>query len=179
MEKKTKASKKGSGLTRVLHPNRYFIWAIVVIIIGLGGLAMYIQISSINESNNQIYATLASHQIYYNQKLGFSVDYPASWVIDSSSQNSVVTFDNPTNPNDSISVSSSTLASVAQFKKASKITSENSTMVHGLKITVYTTSSPEDAMPVRVAVVETPKKAYYISGTSNVFDKFVNSFKAL
>jgi hypothetical protein len=179
MEKKQKMNKK-SVWKRVLHPNRYFIWAIIVIILGLGSLIAFIEISSINDSSSQIYSDLVPHNIYNNQKLGFSVGYPNGWVIDSGSQDaSVISFDNPNDPNESISISSSTLASVAKFKKSSKIDSATSSERNGMQITIYEISSPEGTQPLKIAVIESAKKAYYISGQSASFMRFVNSFKNL
>jgi len=179
MEKKQKTNKK-SVFKKVLHPNRYFIWAIIVIVLGLGSLIAFINISSINDSSAQLYSDLVPHNTYSNQQLGFGVSYPNGWVIDSGSQDtSVISFDNPNDPNESISISSSTLASVAKFKKSSKVDSATSSERNGMQITIYEISSPEGAQPLKIAVIESTQKAYYISGQSASFMNFVNSFKTL
>ena len=180
METKQKISKKKSAFKKVLHPNRYFIWAIVVIVLGLGSLTAYIYISGVNDSSSQMFAVLTQRNSYSNASLGFSVNYPNGWVIDAGSQTStVVSFDNPNNPNEAISISSASLASVAQFKKTSKIESVNNFKRDSLQIAVYEISSPEGAKPLRVSIIQSAKKAYYISGDSASFMTFVNTFKAI
>ena len=44
-----------------LEGKRWFIWALVVVIIGLGGLAAYIYVSSVNESTGAV-PTMVEHQ---------------------------------------------------------------------------------------------------------------------
>ena len=68
MKKKEVKNKKSlhRHLTRVLHPNRHFIWAILFSSIASAVLLAYIIISSINfDTSNNIYLYQVDIQVKY------------------------------------------------------------------------------------------------------------------
>lgn len=178
MNKKVKKT-SGSILLKELHHNRWFIWAIVIIVVVMGGLAFYISIASENDSSMQAFVGLQPRPDYSNSYMGFSVNYPSSWVIDDSNQSSdIISFDNPINPSESVNITEAASSSIAKFKKSSIIKSQSTSERNGMEITVYTISTPEENQLSTVAVIQYANKAFYITGNSSSFNYFLNNFRA-
>jgi hypothetical protein len=169
------------GLARTLHPNRWFIWTIVLMVIIMGSLFAYITISSLNESSEQSSGLLQPRQMptYTSVTLGVSMQYPTGWVIDNSS-NTAITFDNPGNSSESITVSKATVASIAKLEKSSGLLSKSNYVNNGLQITTLTLKGPgQDQENVKVGIVQSSKSAFVVTGSSGQFTAILNSVHPL
>lgn len=176
----TQRSRK-SGWVKALHPNRWFIWTIVLIVIILGSLFAYITISSLNESSEQSSALLLPRQmpVYTSVSLGLSMQYPTGWVIDNSSS-TAITFDNPGSASESITVSKATTASITKLEKSSGIISKSNYVNNGLQITVLTLKGVgHDSSPTKVGIVQSAKSAFVVTGGSDQFTTILNSVHPL
>jgi len=176
----TQRSRK-RGLTKTLHPNRWFIWAIAVMVIVLGSLFAYITISSLNDSSEQSSGLLQSRQmpVYTSVTLGVSMQYPTGWVIDNSSS-TAITFDNPQNNSESITVSKSTAASIAKLEKSSNVISKSNYINNGLQLTVLTIKAVgHNSSPIKVGIVQSAKSAFVVTGGSDQFTAILNSVHPL
>jgi hypothetical protein len=176
--KKTVPPKK--VFTKVLHPNRWFIWAIVAIVVILGGLFAYISISSLDQSNSQVYTPLPQIRTltYSNGVLGFALQYPNGWVIDNSSSTSI-TFDNPNDNSESITIAKTTTAAISKLEKSATIISKNIYQNNGFQITVLNIKSTKSNPSIEVGIVQSAKSAFIVTGNSEQFSTILNSINPL
>jgi hypothetical protein len=147
----------------------------ITVIVGLG-LFAYISIANLNDTAQQAFLNLQPRPEYSNQTLAFDVDYPNGWVIDAASADAV-TFDNPTNDGESVSISTTSLANAAKLKKTSSAKIQQQYTLRGNEITIMTVADPEGGAPNSVGIVQTSSKAYIVTGSSNQFTTFVNDIR--
>ena len=143
MDKKTKQSTKQSTktkrhpLVRVIHPNRYFIWAIVALVGSAAVLFAYIKITDITAVlNDQVTAVHTGGKQFFDSTLGFKLMYPPDWQIEMG--DNAVTFDDPVNTNNSVTITKESLSEAAYFKKSLKAVKENDFISNGMNVTVLT-----------------------------------------
>jgi hypothetical protein len=178
MPKQTKTkSKSRSILLKRIHHNRWLFYAISVIVIVGGGIFSYITIANINDGADQAFLNLQPRPEYSNQSLGFGVDYPNGWVIDSSSSPDSVTFDNPSNDGESVSISTATLQAAAKLEKSPSAKVQQQYSLRGNVMIVLTVADPEGGAPNKVGIVQTPQKVFVVSGSSNQFTTFLNDIR--
>lgn len=165
-----------------LHHNRWFIWAIVAIVLAGAGLTAYILISAENNSSAQVYTQLVQRPEYTNTALGFKVDYPQGWTIDNS-EPGIVSFDNPQNSSEQLSVSSGDAASEVQLRKSVSIANEQDYTNDGLKIAAITAKplkSKSGGLLMEIGIVHFPDgTVFYVTGQSAFFLSLVNTLRPL
>jgi hypothetical protein len=66
--------------TKVIHPNRYLIWALVVMVIVAGLLVSYASLTQFDIDSNIVNPNTDFWHTYKNGALSFR--YPAQWLID-------------------------------------------------------------------------------------------------
>ncbi len=179
MQTKTKKTpRSGHILLTRIHHNRWLIWAITAIVLVLGTLFFYIKIANLNDSAQQVFINSQQRRQYSNQTLGFGVDYSAGWVVDSSSNQSV-TFDNPANDGESISISTASLAAAAQLEKTPSAKVASTYTLRGNQVTILTVADPEGGNSMEIGIINTSKKAFVVTGSSSQFNSFVNGIRPL
>lgn len=177
MPKQTKTKSRSRNiLLKRIHSNRWLIWAISIAVIVAGSLVAYISISNINDSAQQAFLNLQPRPNYSNQQLGFVVDYPKGWLIDSSSDQSV-TFDNPKNDGESISITEAPIASVAKVEKTANAKIQTQYVLRGNQMVIMTVPDPEGGTPNQIGIVQTPSKAYFVTGNSSQLATFLNDIR--
>jgi hypothetical protein len=164
-------------LKHVIHPNRYFIWTIILmaIIVGLLQVAIYSTILSFN--NLSVFAELKTKRTYVDVKSGFSVRYPRDWQIEKDGSGNVV-FENPANLQESLSVTSATLDTEGIIRHSISVKTEKDIAKENLKIALIKAGSTKDGSDIDIAIIKTSKKLFYISGHSNLLETFARNFKA-
>jgi hypothetical protein len=134
-----------------------------------------------NDSSEQSSGLLQPRQmpVYTSVTLGISMQYPTGWVIDNSS-NTAITFDNPQNNSESITVSKASTASIAKLEKSSDLISKSNYMNNGLQFTVLTVKGPgQSSSPIKVGIVQSSKSAFVVTGSSGQFTAILNSVHPL
>lgn len=165
-------------LKRVIHPNRYFIWALVVIIFGGLFLTMNIVLQGYQIGQEAEFSELVTGKVYVNQKEGYSLKYPKGWSIDPSSSSGTVVFVDPTDATESVTVLATDLNSENIIRKSLRITNESKPYVNnGMTVVVMQGTRGEEE--IEAAILKTSKRLYYISGNADSFGTFVTHFQAL
>src|ERR1700690_4194352 len=109
-------------LKKILHPNRWFIWAIVVTVIASAALFFYIVISGLNDQANQQFSNLTPRMVFSDQTFGFSVIYPRGWVLERDTDNhKSVVFENLGSTPESITVSKISASDAVKIKDSLKL----------------------------------------------------------
>jgi hypothetical protein len=175
-----KSAPRKKILTKIIHPNRWFVWAIVIIVVILGGLFAYISISSLDDSASQVYAPLPQIKTltYSNGILGFALQYPNGWVIDSSSSTSM-TFDNPSDDSESITIAKTTTAAISKLEKSPNVISKDIYQNNGFQITVLNIKNPKSKSSIEVGIVQSAKSVFIVTGNSKQFSAILNSINPL
>ncbi len=161
--------------SRVLHPNRYFIWAIAYIVVSFLALLSYIYVSSINLDNQSVFSQ-QTRKTYTNSKQGFTVKYPMTWELDNDPSGNIV-FQNPNNIQESITVTEANLNMETIIRHSMTIVQETSYDKPGYSVSTIKAERAKDGSHFDVAIVKTSKHLFYISGISDSFQAFVNNFE--
>ncbi len=163
-------------LLKVLHPNRYFIWALAYLIIFVFALLAYIYISAIDQDNQSVFSELKSRRVYTDSQLGFSVKYPSSWNLERD-QRANIAFENSDNKQESITVTATTLEMASVIRSAVNIRQETDYQRSGYTVAIIKAGNAKGQDLLDLALISTAKKLFYISGHSSQFTQFVNNFK--
>ena len=167
-------SRLSGHLKKTVHPNRYFIWALFLILIAGSALAGYIIISSYSFDRNFIFSDITSRKVFTDLQKGYSARYPGNWVLERD-QNGNMVFDNPRNIAESITVYSGEQGSAAALRKSLKITAERNIARDNLKIDLISALSGKNQL--NVALISSNTKFFYLEGYSPTFEEFVNNFR--
>ncbi len=165
-------------LKRVIHPNRYFIWALVIVIFGGIFLTLHIMTQAYNIQSQSAFPELSSGKVYVNQKEGYSLKYPNGWQIDPSSSAGTTVFIDPTDVTESVTVVATDLNSESIIRRSLKITEETKPFTKD-GMTIVVMEGTRDGEAMEAAIIKTSRRLYYISGNADAFSTFVSSFKAL
>ncbi len=166
-------------LTRVIHPNRHFIYAIIFSLAAALLLLSYIVITSIRfDTNNNVLITSApTRPVYTDSVLGYSVHYPAGWLLEKDDSGNTV-FENPHVITESITVTSSSADNAKLIKHGLTIKQETTYTINGFEIDRMIASTAKgNGGDMDVAILIQGKKLFYVSGHSGMFDGFINSIK--
>jgi hypothetical protein len=165
-------------LKRVIHPNRYFIWALIIVIFGGLYLTMNIVLQGYQIGSEAEFTELVSGKVYVNQKEGYSLKYPRGWSIDPSSSTGTVVFIDPTDPTESVTILATDLNSESLIRRSLKITQESKAYeTDGMTVVVM--QAVRDGEEIEAAIFKTARRLYYISGNADAFSTFVTHFQAL
>jgi hypothetical protein len=156
-----------------VHHNRWLIWAIAYALFVAVAIIGYLKVSDLNldvESQNTYQPTHS----YNDKRLGFSLRYPATWSIESSSDTSTTFL-----PNDSsdegvvVSVLIPT-AETAIRKSLNKIDEDQITVsgISGSKVINDLTNGHKES----VVLVQYNGRLYIIRGSQNYVDKLLLNF---
>lgn len=165
-------------LTQILHPNRYFIWTIIFLVVFGPALIAYIHITTIELSNQSVFSDHNSKRTYTDRQMGFTVKYPGNWILERDSGGNVI-FENPENTEEAIIVASASLDMEGIIRHSIEVEQETDVEHDGYEVSIIKATSIKDGTNLDVALVKTSKKLFYISGHSPSFVSFVNNFKPL
>ena len=163
-------------LKRVIHPNRYFIWALNLIIFGGIFLTLHIMTETYATESESAFPELQTKKTYRNERENYTVRYPKGWYIETDG-NSVI-FSDASDSSESITVEATTLGSENIIRRSLRITEEVPAYTRdGMTISLIsgTTGQNEET---QAAIIKTSKRLYYLYGNSDAFDSFVGNFKA-
>jgi hypothetical protein len=163
---------------RVLHPNRYFIWALIVIIFGGIWLTLHIITVGYQTETEAVFPELKTRKVYTNEVENYQLRYPKDWQIDTGTIGTV-TFLNPSDLTESISVESYELGSERVIRRSFNITEETKPVTKdGMTITMFQGTNLNKA-EIEAAIIKTKNKLYFMHGHADSFEGIVNSFRAL
>jgi hypothetical protein len=161
-------AKKRKGFHRIIiHPNRYLIWALAIMLIVAAALVSYIYITNINFDRDLSSGTDLKYWHTYKD-VDMTLRYPADWLIDAgtgyigfgTSNSDVFLVYSYSPPNDPAYDSYSKLANVQ------KITVDG---LAGIRV-------PDQKNPnQRIVFVKTSKKLYEFRGSTGLFDQILNT----
>lgn len=178
IKSKSGSRNKSMEFNKVLHPNRYFIWAVFVILFIFAALISYIYISTLQMDNESVFSQTISRRNYTNSALGFAVKYPNSWTLENTVTGGIV-FENPADIEENITVVSGSLGLETQIRKALVQRHEIDYQKPGYSVAIIKADSGKNSSNFDAAIIKTPRKLFYISGRSAYFQGFVNNFKPL
>jgi|GEM_PF-3474100 len=162
---------------RVLHPNRHFIWAIVLIVLSGTALCAYILISSYKDDYGSVSAPLTQRHVFVDQGDGYSAFYPQDWQLEKDRAGSII-FENPSDPGENITVAVTFLKYEKVIRNSLNILNESDFSRGNTQYAVITTGTKGGVADIDVALVKTATRLYYISGHSDFFREFVGGFKS-
>ncbi len=161
---------------KVIHPNRWFIWAVVLILISGFSLLAFIKWSSLHIDSDSAFAELRPKKIYTDAS-GYTVRYPNSWIIEKDSSGNTV-FENPDNNSESLTITVTTLGTESIIRHSLAITYEKDIAKDNLQIALIKAKDSNDGSSIDAAIITSEKKLYYISGHSSMLESFARNFKA-
>lgn len=158
-----------------VHHNRWLIWAIVSALFATIALVGYIKISEeyfgAQVSN---FNDVETWKMYRDSRLGFSMNYPGKWVIES--QRNGIEFSDPKQPADGITISfydpKDEVAVLAGINKVSEERFKIGDLI-GMKYT----DSISKKVNEEVILVKYNNKLYSIRGSGKSYEKVLSSFK--
>ena len=161
-------------LSRRVYHDRYFAWAVAVILIAGSALIAYVMIEGANIGTDSTFSTTAPlNKSYMNTVQGYSVSYPSSWVLEPDDRSNTI-FENPANSQESILVVPSSQPDEKKITSTLKSSTERDFSVNGANVRLFEVGG---TTPTEAAFVTKGTSYFYVSGYSGFFDKFVNSFK--
>lgn len=163
---------------KILHPNRHFIWALVLLTLSGAVLSAYIYVSAAQEDSDAIFPSLVSRRVFVDQQAGYAVKYPQTWQLEKDQRGNTV-FDDPARPSDSITVAQTELKFEPVIRSTLNVSNEFDYVRSGVQYSVISSSSKDQTPDIDVAFVKSGGKMFYISGRSKNFEAFVRNFKPL
>lgn len=169
-------NKKTSRYKRVLHPNRYFIYAIVLLLVSTGLLLSFIYISTLRFNTDSEFSSLKTKKIYTDKQSGYTVRYPNSWQIERDQSGNVV-FENPDNEQESLTVTPASLEMEGVIRHSINIRSEKDLAKDDTKIALIKAGTANNDQDLDVAIIKNDQKLFYVSGHSSALEIFARNFK--
>ncbi len=163
-------------LKRVLHPNRYFIWTLIIALTGGILLTAFIYLNILDIADQSIFSELKTRKVYIDKKDGYSLRYPNNWQIDRDQAGNVI-FENPEKLEESLSVTAAELSMESIIRKSLNIRSQKDFAKNDLKISLIKAGNEQDQESLDVAIIKNETKLFYISGHSPFIESFVRNFK--
>ena len=169
-----RSTSKKNGLMTVLHPNRYFIYAIIFSFVAGGMLLAYINLSNINEQNQSAFVPLTPQtKKYINSDIGFELEYPLMWQIELGTGPQSIVFENPQNLSQAVTVTKFPIQAQTMLVKSLHSTSEADTTIDGNTIQEFTGNS------TITAIVTNGSNLFYFDGLTPSTMSFLNSFHTI
>lgn len=168
---------------KIIHPNRWFFWAIAVAVGTALALLLFI-FQAQNYFDNQASELLLplnfTWKTYHSKILGLMVRYPPFWQIEFDPVISdMVALENPNNFQENISIYAIEPKFEKAIREALEVSSERPITVDGKVGKLLSGRNPKDHAISHVVLVRVKNKLYYIGGYSNNFEKVVASIKFL
>lgn len=168
---------------RVIHPNRWFFWTIVILVLAGAGLLFFINQGNLGidqQSAELVAESVPTWKIYRSAALGFSVRYPAAWQIDVDPQaDNGITLENPQNFDENIAI----FKIEPQFEKviraSLKVDREEPVTVDGHPGTWIYGQNTKDVATSNVIFVPVDGSLYYFAGQARNFSTILKSVKFL
>ena len=163
---------------RIIHPNRWFFWAIAVSL----GTGLFL-IWNIQESNNEFYAQTSVLETnvwrtWRSEILGISVRYPAGWQVDIDREDTHnVYLENSQNFHENISIAIRAQSLEATIRQSLGSSSETGIVIDGEPGRWLKGDDKGDQATSNVILVRHNSQLYYIAGSARVFNKIVKSMK--
>jgi hypothetical protein len=158
-----------------VHHNRWLVWAIAYAVIVAIAVFGYIEVSDITFENQIVDREFVNLRNYTDNRLGFTVRYPASWGIEASSESSVIFL--PIQIEDEgVQVSVRPLSVESDLREALDIVSESRSEVDGITATEITYSVGSTALETTV-LVRHNDQLYSITGSKKLVNKFLTTFR--
>ncbi len=166
-------------LKKVIHPNRYFIWAVVLIILAGSALAAYIYISNYSFDREFIFNQTIVKRTYSDAANGFLFRYPAAWVLERDNSGDMV-FENPENSAESITLAVRTISEEQQIRSTFRVISEeDSARPDGSRFAIISARPLSGGAVFKVAIIKVNGKLFYFYGQSAQFEQIINSFQLI
>lgn len=164
-------------LKKVIHPNRYFIWALFLILISGSALTAYIIWSSYGFDREFVFNDITARRVFTDRQLGYSARYPGNWVLERDHSGNMI-FEDPNNAAESITVYPGDAGLESAIRKTLNIKSERDVAKGNMLIDTIQAAGPKGSGQIfNVAFITSGSKFFYISGYSSLFDQFINNFK--
>lgn len=162
---------------KVVFKNRYLVWFFAVVLIAGIALVCYILISSQNMNSEYVFTNLKSEKTYVDKQSKFYQHYPSGWQLELD-DNGSVTFENPIDNSESISVELASANTEATVRHSFEIFKESDFNKDGNSYSIMQAGTPKAGSDIDMAFVKTQdNRVYYISGHSKDFNAFVLNFK--
>ncbi|MBX4204704.1 MAG: hypothetical protein KW788_00775 [Candidatus Doudnabacteria bacterium] len=155
----------------VIHPNRYLLWAVAVMVITAAALVSYIYVTNITTDLSLRQETNMAYWHSYKDA-NLSLRYPADWLVDVGT--GYIGF-GPKN-DDAFLVYSYSPPNDPAYDSYSKLAATRAIMVDGL-VGIRVPTDPNTSQ--KIAFVKTSKRLYEFRGTTNQFDAVLNSVRFL
>ena len=166
---------------RVIHPNRWFIWTLVFLLVS--SLALMFVIKSYlleleQEVIEQQTLSLPISKTYSSQALGISVRYPFSWQIEVDPQEAhIFTLQNPQNFGENVTFSMTDPKYESIIRSNLKIAKEEKIMIADVSGTWLEGADINDSATSDVVLFERRGSLYYIGGQAKNFEGIVKSIR--
>lgn len=170
--------KQKRKFNRMLHPNRHFIWALVLLVLSGAVLAAYIYIAAVQTDSEAIFPNLVSRKVFIDNAAKYAVKYPASWQLEKDQQGNIV-FEDPALATENITIAQADPKFEKIIRASLRIRNEYDYAAKGYDYNVITAVNNNQGLDINVALVKGAGKMYYISGHSRNFMIFVRNFRPL
>lgn len=167
---------------RVIHPNRWFIWTLVLLIVASFMLLFLIQSylleleREILESNS---VSISSSKTYRSLSLGLLVKYPRSWQVEVSQFEPSFSLQNPDDFNENIVFQIGDLKLESVIRDSINIDSEKDIVIDQRPGKWIFGADKRDSATSNLVLLRKADKLYYIGGQARAFEKIIQSVKFL
>lgn len=170
-------------MLRVIHPNRWFIWALVFLLIASFAL-MFVIKSYLLELEQEVIEqqtlSLPISKTYSSPALGISVRYPFSWQIEVDPLEArVFTLQNPNDFGENITFAVTDPKYESLIRSNLKIAKEEKIMIADVSGTWLEGADINDSATSDVVLFEHSGSLYYIGGQAKNFEGIVKSIRFL
>lgn len=157
-----------------IHHNRWLIWAIAYMLFVTIALVGYLKVSDLNFDSDSAQNQFEPSHSYNDQRLGFSLRYPADWAIEADIDS--VSF----SPNDltkyGVTVTQTVPSAEGAIRRTLKISSETTVQVDSVK-GYKLTNDLGNGNSESVVIVPHKQKLFVIRGPEFFVQKMLMTFK--
>jgi hypothetical protein len=167
----------------VIHPNRWFIWTLVLLIAASLALMWFIgqTIGELEQHTQDLVAQVQEPwRTYTSEDLQLSVKYPSAWQIEVDPLDRFsVTLENSQNFSENITISVRDLDLEPVIRQVLDIANEEEFYVDGVPGVLLTGANERDTVTNQVVLVNHDSQLYYVAGSARFFREIVESIKFL
>jgi len=168
---------------RVIHPNRWFIWTLILLLIANFILLFFIEKALLEFERDALQSAISytrAWKTYRSDILGFSVTYPQTWQIEIDPlEENTLTLQNPENFGENISISVTTPELESVIRDSFGFDQEQKVTIGGYEGALLHNSDENDSATRNIVLVEVEGQLFYIAGTAQVFDRVAQSMTFL
>ncbi len=166
---------------RVLHPNRWFLWAIAILLAaGLGLLAAITETSREIDEQSVTPPAFSTWKTFRSESLGLKVSYPSSWQIEMEKEiPEMVTLENPKNFNENLVMVVTEPKFEETIRSALNIVREQEIVIDGYPGSWLKGEDLKDYATHNVVLLQKDGRLYYFAGYARSFEKIVGGIKFL